>query len=642
MSTRGWSAVIDNTGAGGGVPVAGDYDIYLDVAVGNDLNGGTGWADAFLTWERAMNAAELQLATDPQTEIITIYVDNSTGVGLAPRGFTIAPNLPDRVRLNVVNPVDRWTQLKVGTVGAAGITAEAGDSLANIVVVGGGIVVNANDRGKTLRLTRPLGDPNVGEILCATVVGIGPANSYTVTTRWADFAAFWDADAFTIVELMEADSVINGALVFAPKCGAQAEAALVFNKNWLFGIRANVIILAGDEVAAAACECRAAGSAAPNGPMVETSPGGSFMGYITAVLGGVRAYLADARARTWGIFGTTAVLNIDLGNSCLDLTATGGPTSAFSGHVLGEINAGENRTLFASRFRCERLQARTGANVNMQYFRVAGNAGNECIRAEDEGTWIEYGDGYIEAVAQMSQQGIALSYDGAMIVAYNANLEIATAVPGDFPARGWVADAARMDLKAGVSDAQSRKINGTLLWAVNEADFEVGGQINMVSARPGVGNAPDIVVDACSRMTVDANILKTVPNTVQPTRCLDVDHLSKFVMKSGAFTHGQAPADWTNAYTLGGLIRVDHASAARVGVLSDGVVGAGAGVAITARHGSQIWWPANGTLTGGAPVVCGIKAAVAFAAVAAAVLNDVTLGAGGVSGAEELCVLGLE
>jgi hypothetical protein len=641
MSTRGWSAVIDNTGAGGGVPVAGDYDIYLDVAVGNDLNGGTGWADAFLTWERAMNAAELQLATDPQTEIVTIFVDNSTGAVLAPRGFTIAPDLPDRVRLNVVNPTDRWTQLNVGTVGAAGITAEAGDSLANVVIVG--FVVAAIDRGKTLRLTRPPADPNVGEILCATIVAADVVtNSYTISTLNADLPAFWDADALTISELMEADSVLNGALVFSPKCGGQAEATLVFHKNWLFGVRANTIILSGDEVAAAACECRTRASTIPDGSLVDGSGTGSVMRYITGVLGGIRAGLSDLRAQAWGIFGTTAVIGTDIGNACDALNGTGGVQSAFSGYIVAQLGAGANGVLTAERFRCERVYAAGGSRVLARYFRVAGDAVNECITAEQNGTYVEYGDGYIEELAQGAQQGIALSNDGAMIVAMNANLVIATVVPASYPGRGWIADAARMDLKGGVADVQSSKIQGTLLWAVNEADFEAGDAINMVTARPGVANAPDILVDSTSRMTFDGDILKTVPNTIQPTRCIVVDNLSKLVMKSGAFTHGQAPADWTNAYTLGGLLQVNHGSSARVGTISDGVVGVGGGVAITARHGSQIWWAANGTLTGAAPVTCGVKAPVAFAAVAAAVLNDLVVGAGGVSGAEELCVLGLE
>lgn len=632
MSTRGWSAVIDNTGAGGGAPIAGDFDIYLDVAVGNDLNTGVSWATAFLTWERAMNAVEQQLATNPETEVITIYVDNSTNAALVARGFTIAPNLPDRVRLNVVNPVDRWTQLQVGTVGNAGITAEAGDSLANVVIVG--FVVGANDRGKTLRLTRPPADPNFGEILCATIVGIGPANSYTVTTRNADFAAFWDGDALTIAELMEADSVLNGALVFDPKCGLQGEAALTFHKNWLFGIRANQIVLAGDQVAAAACECRTAASAIQDGAFLDGAPGGSVMRYITAVINGIRAYLSDLRAQTWGIFGTNAVLNIDLGNACDWLTATGGTESSFSGYVANEIDASANGVLLASRFRAGLVRASSGAQVELQLFRVMGTGQNECIVAEDNGTYLAYGDAYIEELAQ-GQQGIALSDDGAMIVAMNANLVIATVIPGNNPQRGWVADAARMDLKAGVADAQSAKVNGVLLWAVNEADFEVGAAINMVTARPGVANASDIVVSDCSRMTVDGDIIKTAPNLIAGC-CLDVDDLSKFHQKTGAFTHGQAPANWTNSYGALGLIHAGDSSNILVGALTDGGVGAGAGVATTVRRGSHLWYGGNSALTGAAICVVGVKAAAAFPG--AAVLNDLPAAP---NGAEELCVMGL-
>ncbi len=647
MSTRGFSLSVPMSGPGG-VPLGGDFNIYLDVdpAVGDDANGGTSWADAFLTWVRAMNAAEQQIATSPSTEDIVIHVTNTSGAAIAAGSFSISPAMPDRSRIHVVCDFDRWAVFggQTGTVAINGITAEIGSGLATVELAG--FVATANAVGKTLRLTRPLLDPNVGEVLPLTILGLGlVANSYLVSTLNAAIPGFWDVAADTIANVIEAPNVLNGCLTFAPTAGPVVDTALFAPKNWLVGVRANAIIVAGEETAATMCECRAAAALVQDGPMVTSSSTGAVCEYINVATLGLDSFVSVAHARLWGIQGLNAFTGQNIGNAALGLQSFGGPGTRFSGYVTNDIDCVPMGSLLAERFRCRTLDASHGAQVVSRYFRVLGandgqGATDPCIRASGDGTNLEAEDFALEELAG-GAESIVLSENDARVEVKGINVCMLTVVPANYPIDGFVCDGARLEFTAGISDATSITINGRLIYADNMGEVECVGNINMVTARPGVGPVADILIDNGSKMIMRGNILKTVSNTIK-SRCLHFDRGSKFEQPTGGLTHGAAPANWTANYgaIIGGYITADRGSTATFGTITDGAVGAGAGTGITARHGSSIWYGANSLMTsaGNTAAVVGVKAAAAFPG--AAVLNDLVVGAGGVSGAEELCVIG--
>ena len=639
-SAIGWSATI-KAALAAGTPPPGDVNIYLDVTGGNNANTGASWAQAFLTWARAAQAMEQVLAMNPATADIVIHVTNTTGAAIAAGSFSLSPALPDRTRLHVVCDFDRWTVVagQTGLVGAAGITAEPGSGLANVVMAAP-FVVAANDVGKTLRLTRPVGDPggNENEILPMTILALGAiANSYVCSTLNAVIPAFWGADALTIGNVIEPPNVLNGTLTFAPTCGPVFNTALFDPKNWLVGVRANNIVFAGEDTAAALCDARAPAAVVSDGQIVNGSAGGAMLEWVYELTGGLVSYMTVAHAQAWGLVGLTPVAGFASGNACLLLDSRGGPSSRFAGYVIGSLTVSRNGYLLAERFRADRLLCQTGAQVLARFFQVRGDAQSSPIEAQDDGTDVTVSEFALEEEA-LGQLCVALSGDDARLVVSGTAVCVQTVIAANFPIDGFIADGGRLEFTGGIVDALSITINGRLIFADNMGEVECDAAINMVTARPAVAVAPDILVTNGSKMVLRGNLVKTIENTI-PSHCVDIDFGSKFIQASGVFDIGAAPADWTNAYLLGGLIHVDHGSVATFGTIDDDAGGVGGGVAITARHGSQIWWAANGTITGAATVVVGVKAPAAFPA--AAVLNDLPAGAGGVAGTEELCVVGV-
>jgi hypothetical protein len=644
MSTRGFSLSVSMAGGPGGAPIPGDFNTYLDVVAGLDTNDGHDWTHAFLTWERAALECELQFATSPDTENIIVNVANNVGgvPAIAPtQAFSFSPALPDRVRVHIVCPTTMWAVLAAhtGNVTIGGVVIEAGSSLARVTVAGGAPA--ADDVGKTLRLARPAGDPNVGAFLCFTILAV-EGQDYTVSTRHVDMPAWIDADDDTVATVIQPPSVLNGVLTFAPTCGPVVDTALYAPKNWLVGIRANGIVIAGEETAMALCEARSFAAVTQDGPLVIASPGGARGDYIFTPILGLTAYMSVAHGVAWGLWGATAgdphVANHVIGNGARTLSSYGGPQTSFAGYVTKQMSLIPDGTMNAERFRCEYVDASHGAQLVARYFRVRGAGQASCIRAAGEGTNVETTAFAIEAGVAGGPASIILSEQDARVEIHDTDIVVKTAVPADYPINGFVCDGARLELDAGITDDLAGTVNGILISVDNMGEVECVGAINMVKARPGVAAVSDILVNNESKMVLRGNIQKTVPNTI-PSRCIDVDRGSKFIQASGTFTHGAAPANWTNSYLLGGLIHVDHGSKARIGTVADGAVGAGAGTAITARHGSQIWFQSNGAMTGAAAVICGVKAAVAYAAIAAAVLNDLPIAP---NGAEELCVVGVE
>lgn len=646
MSTLGHSVSVSMAGGPGGAPIPGDFNIYLDVVAGLDTNDGHDWTHAFLTWERAALECELQLATSPDTENIIINVANNVGgvPAIAPtQSFSFSPALPDRVRVHIVCPTTMWAVLAAhtGLVTINGAVIEAGSSLTRITV--NGFAPAADDVGKTLRVSRPAGDPNVGAFVCLTILAV-EAQVYVVTTRHVDFPAWVDADGATVAEVIEPPSVLNGVLTFAPTCGPVIDTLIYAPKNWLIGIRADSIVVAGEETAYALCETRSFAAVTQDGPFVSASPGGARGDYVFTTVGPLAAYMSIAHGVAWGLWGATAgdphVANHTIGNGAHTFLGYGGPQTTFAGYVAHDFTLMPQGNMRAEQFRAEYIDASHGAQLVARYFRVAGTndgqgATRPCIRAAGEGTNVETTAFGIEAGVVGGPECIVLSEEDARVEIHDTDIVVKTAVPGDYPIDGFVCDGARLELDAGITDDLSGAVNGRLIYADHMGEVECDGAINMVKARPGAAAVSDILIVNGSKMVQRGDILKTVPNTI-PSRCIDVDFGSTLVQASGDMTHGAAPANWTNSYTAGGLIWADHSSKVRLGIITDGGVGAGAGVATSVLHGSQLWYAANGGLTGAAICQVGVKAAAAFPA--AAVLNDLPAAP---AGNEHLAVMGV-
>ncbi|MEN6368859.1 MAG: hypothetical protein ABFD77_04085 [Thermotogota bacterium] len=638
MSAIGHSATIQS-GAGGTTPPAGDVNIFLDVTAGSDAATGAAWATALRTWEKAESviAAILSLLPPPTTAQINLYVRNGTH-GAVPAGSKcLAPSLPDRVRLNVVCPVDQWLSVNPGgLIGIAACTAEAGSGLANIVV-SAPFLVGATDQGLFAHIHKGT-ESIVTPILAVDTVG----NAYVVGMTDAVMPIWVDDDGLTEIDVLQPDSVVNGAFTFAPIAAPVGEDAagvggVVAPKCWCVGIRANLLEFAGTEVAAAACTAYTAGAVVPDGQIGFNGPDGVRGAYTYELQGGVPMYLDPAKAVTWGLIGTTPVVAQTCGCCCEDLGVLSGTSSTWSGLCVDEFIAGSQSYVVAGRCAFTSATFRTGAHGSIHNFRGPGTGAHALVESASDGASVEVGSYNVVGLLG-GPRAIFEAVDGGQIVVTDAVACLQAILDTDLPLYGYFANGGEIVVEGSEIPDDVRAQYHTVA-ADRMGKLDIRGKINLTTPRPG-GNGggidfSDINIINGSTCVLADDIIKAAPNTA-PSCCLNVDNASHFIQRSGNFTFGNAPADWTADYGNLGLVHVANGSDAIIGILLDTGVGAGAGIAIQVRRRSSLWFVGNSNLTGAATTKVGVKAAAAFPA--AAVLNDLPAAP---DGAEELCVVGV-
>ncbi len=641
MSTIGHSATIQG-GAGGTTPPAGDVDIFLDVTAGSDAATGAAWATALRTWERVESviAATLALIPPPTTAQINVYVRNGTH-GAVPAGSKcLSPSLPDRVRLNVVCPVDQWLSVNPGgLIGIAACTAEAGSGLANIVV-SAPFLVGATDLGLFARIHKGA-EVILTPILAVDTVG----NAYVVGMTDAVMPPWVDDDGLTEIDVLQPDSVVNGAFTFAPIAAPVGEDAagvggVVAPKCWCVGIRANLLEFAGTEVAAAACTAYTAGGVVPDGQIGFNGPDGVLGAYVYQLQGGVPMYLAPAKALAWGLIGTTPVVEQTCGCCCEDLGVLSGSSNTWSGLCVDEFIAASQCYVVAGRCAFETATFRTGAHGSILNFRGTGEAAHALVESTSDGTSVEVGSYNLVGLLG-GPRAIFEATDGGQIVVTDAVACLQALLDTDLPLYGYFANGGEIIVE-GIEVPDVVRGQYHTVAADRMGKLDIRGKINLTTARPG-GNGggidyADINIINGSTCVLAGDIVKAAPNTLASC-CLNVDNTSHFVQGLYDFTVGPAPvapATWDTEYGTLGLIHVANGSDTVIGHLSDGGIGVGDGVAIRVMRRSSLWFAGNSALTGAGNTKVGVKAAQAFPA--GAVLNDLP---GAPDGAEELCVVGV-
>ncbi len=629
MSTRGFSMSV-GAGASGMAPPISDVDLYLDVTAGDDGNGGTSWADAYLTWNKANSEAERILSTHPTTSNITIYARNGTH-GVVPIGSQcVSPHVSDRARVHVVQPVDQWEVVTgPGTVPIAGCNTEGGSQLAVVGVIG--MVPLATDVGLSLRLRKIIGP--LSEFIVPTILSVDVVNAtYTVSMRNGDMPAWVDDDGATIVEVLRPYSICNGDFTFAP-IAAQVAAGTPLPdgtstpKNWLVGMRANIIIAGGEEVAM--CGCASLTAAGVFGPMAFASG----TGVTGRLVGATGATLEWGRANTWGLCGDTPVPLFCTGNSCSQIQIVSGSMNFWAGYCEGEFAANGSSVSDLTRCHAFNYLIEEGAHLEISYFRGSGDTNTPMLDVQGNGSFADV-DWYYLVEYDKGQLCILRSMDRGHVVLENGlHCAKQTILPANYPIQGYVSDGGRFDILADGVPGDTLMTQQELVYGYDGAMFNIGGAISMVAERLGDGVA-DIRIVRCSRAVLRGDITKTVPNATACC-CLDVDFGSEFVQESGDFVHGNAPADWTTSYGNLGLIHVADHSSATIGSLTDTAVGAGARIALQVRRYSSLWFGPNSVLTQAGN---GLQVGTSNVPLnGATVQNDLPAAP---AGTEELCVVG--
>jgi hypothetical protein len=295
----------------------------------------------------------------------------------------------------------------------------------------------------------------------------------------------------------------------------------------------------------------------------------------------------------------------------------------------------------ARKIRATTFNASSGAYIYLTNFRAQGDGTNACMLANDEGSEIRYGQVYIEQF-NTGQRAVDEATEGAQIYVEDEHIAIEAAAPANYPIRGHYAYGGTIVLTQFCDDLMTQY---HYIHADRAGRVRQYGDLGFASPRPGGNHGgtlnTNILIENGSRMVVPgAAKLSNVPNTA-PSGFLSVEGGSVFEAPLCTLGLGNAPADWTATYGALGVFHIADGSTVKIGgAITDTAVGAGAGIAIQCRRASSFWYGANGQITGGATTKVGIKAAAAFPA--AAVLNDLTTGAQGVSATEELCVVGLQ
>ncbi|MBN1774494.1 MAG: hypothetical protein JXB32_24755 [Deltaproteobacteria bacterium] len=642
MSAIGHSVSV-HAGAGTGLPPAGDVGIYLDVTAGSDADNGTSWAQAYLTWEKAESALYDILATKPTDQQITIFVRNAAPgdpAGVVPAGsYCLAPVVPDRVRVHVVQPTDNWTVINgPSTVPIAGSVAEVGSGLAT-VTMDAPMVVAATDQGLFLQIEDGAGELLLCAILAVDVVG----NAYVVNMTDASMPAWVDAAGTSVATVLEPRSVVNGDFTFAPIGAPVGRMGNGVNGvagplNWAFGIRANNLDFGGSSVGATACIAHSDGAPAPDGDIWLNGHTGILGLWSYAVDGGDVVALDLSSAQLWGLCGATPAAGYMCGNSGQDVNVLSGSFNYWSGSALSNFGVRGESHCICSGMMAEDIMVSGGAWASFTNFRAIGENAVAALLTEDDGSSAEVQNFFLVGLVN-GQRAFLEATEGSQIrVVSGTDIAKGAAVPADYPLYGYFANGGDILVEAGGVNDDIRGQYHTVAADLG-GHLDIIGDIDLTTARPGgnhggIDNA-DINVINESTLVLRGDILKGVQNTAA-SGCLNVDDGSHMTQYSGAFTVGVAPDDWTTRYGNNGLIHVADGSDARLGLISDGAVGVGAGIAIQVRRRSSLWYAANGgPLTGVANTKVGVAAAAAFPV--AAVLNDLPAAP---AGTEELCVIG--
>lgn len=639
MSAIGHSVSV-NAGAGAGLPPAGDVDIYLDVTAGDDAHNGTSWAQAYLTWEKAEGALYDILATNPTDQQITIFVRNGTNGAVPAGSYCLAPVVPDRVRVHVVQPLDQWETVNgPSTVPIGGSVAEPGSELA-IVTVDAPMVVAATDQGLFLHLVDVTG---LESVLCPILAVDLVGNAYVVGMTDAGMPAWVDAAGDTVASVVEPASVVNGDFTFAPVGAQVGRLGTGINGvrqplNWAFGIRANNLDFGGSCAASAACIAHAVGGGLVDGDLYLNGQTGVLAVWVYAVAAGDIVGLDLARAQLWGLVGATPGAGYQCGNSAQEVDVVSASDNYWSGSVIGTFNQSFGAHCSVVGAMAESFYFITGAQASLRHFRAIGSDSVSAVLTEDDGTSCELQEFFLVGLA-LGQRAFCEARAGSQIqIVDGTSIAKGAALPADYPLYGYFANGGNIIVEdGGVND----DIRGQYHTVAADLDghLDITGAIDLTTARPGgnhggIDNA-DINVINESTLVLRGNIAKVVPNTLASC-CLNVDDGSHVTQYSGDFAHGEAPADWTASYGTLGLIHVADGSDVRLGTIADTGVGVGAGIGIQVRRRSSLWYGSNGAgLTGAATTKVGTLAAAAFPP--AAVLNDLPAGP---AGTEELCVIG--
>jgi hypothetical protein len=503
------------------------------------------------------------------------------------------------------------------------------------------VVPALTDLGQFLELTNPAS----GSDFIASIVGVNvAAATYVIDVADADIPGAFD-DGTATCRVVQPRFLVTGEFSWGVKHGAQLNvlgAAVVAPLCYAFGIRATQITVAGEGTGFAACMAKSLGGVLGN--IIMTSPTGTLgsLGYL-ATPGGVSG-LDNALQVAFGLH--TGLLGAfdgcRVGNTGAIVYCVNGPSfnatapygNQFSGYASGAIIGANRASMTLTHAACTNAMATAGFDMTVFSCRIPGTANNACILASGEGSHINFYDIYVPELAGGPSALVNSEHNALVDFEDKKSIVFETVVAVNYPQIVFNAESGG---RIEINDSISATWMGTdgILRAVDHASILVDGDVNMASL---LGAGTDIVSDFDSVIKVIGSVVKAATNAPGHSGTLDVDHGSKFLQTGQGPTFtltGPAPADWQGICGTLGLLHVANGSVAVIGTPADGAVGVGAGVAWYVKRGSQVWFGANGVVTGGTPIVVGSLAAAAFGA--AAVLNDLPAAP---AGTEELCVIG--
>lgn len=632
---------------GSKTPVADVYELYASGTAGSDANSGADWANAFRTTSKLLSEVRKALIEFPASVSIVCHLrhrfeDQDLIWNVPTIGSSRVYFVHDRDQMTVVEGAIGVASLLPGDTNEHGLAALELDA-----------VPGADYRGYSVRLRDMT--PGSTESFVATVVRQDDnVPAIWVTVDRGQFPVW--VDATSEVDFLEPDVRIDGTLALIGIGGAPSgyvdQASGVLNATSMaFFLKADNIVLQGDWVGCAGCMTEAA-DVLLDGTLSMTG-GSQIADFGRVSAGGISAYVDDALIQAWGVYTGTvppASTEWSLGNGCGNVAAAWTAFGTFSGYSKSAIRSFGCSTLRATR--CSSISihggpatgqggastAPSGAQIAVDKVILFGSNSWSALYAE-YGAVVKFRNVTFDEVPAQHEALIRADVGGHCDAASDSLDLYVDGVP-NYAGIGVWSNGGYVSLRGGYPDALIADGNQILttgdgvVFAYPE-NPGVTRAIDLTTVRPG--NGTDLAI-VHGRLIVKGNIHKEAPNT-QPRGFIEVGpgSILRQELPADVLTHGPAPADWANAYGAGRFVYVHSGGQAHFGQVSDGGVGAGAGLAIEIRRNGLITF-----LTGGGGLTAAAAALIQIGASAATVAwNDAAWqGDTAVAGANENCGIG--